>query len=324
MNGLQQLPEDPARARLVLAAAVGGAGNGAGDWVGTLRSLVDRLATVGAVDLALGRLVEGHADALRILDQAGSVPAEGVHAVWASRSAGTGLSASPHANGWHLTGELRFASGVDLVDHALVTARLEDGHDLLCTIPAGSVQVVPGSWATAAMASSRSFTVLVDEVVGADQVVGPLDFYLDRPGFVVGGLGPAAVWVGGADAVVDLVARASAGFDLTPHQHRRLGEMEQAVWTARTALRGVADGIDEGRHDPEVRRPDLVDRARTAVALACDTVLAHAPVVVGPGGLTRTPGLDRTLHDLGLYVRQHHLDQTLARAGAARVERSRA
>ena len=83
-------------------------------WTGPLDALVTALADVARVDLALARLVEGHADALRILDQAGGSPAAGVYGVWASRSAGTGVRAEGVDGGWRLSGELRFVSGIGL------------------------------------------------------------------------------------------------------------------------------------------------------------------------------------------------------------------
>lgn len=306
------LPDEPAQARRALVAALSPASV---EWTGPLGTVLERLLAAGRADLALGRLVEGHADACRILDQAGRAPADGTYGVWASRSAGTGLTAVPTDDGWHLSGELRFASGVDLIDHALVVGQLPDGHHRLFVMPAREVTVVPGSWSTAAMTATRSFTVTVDARLGPDAAVGPPDFYLDRPGFVVGGLGPAAVWAGGARRVLDLVVTASAPFDLTAHQRRRIGVMAQAVWTARTVLGGVATEVDPLPRASSPALDALVGRARTAVVQACDTVLGEAPMVVGPGGLTRVPDLDRAIRDLALYVRQHHVDLTLERLG---------
>ena len=89
-------------------------------WTGPLDQLVTALHEVARVDLALARLVEGHADAMRILAQAGAVAGPGVYGVWASRSAGTGAAAVGEGGRWRLTGEVRFASGIGLIDRALV------------------------------------------------------------------------------------------------------------------------------------------------------------------------------------------------------------
>lgn len=281
-------------------------------WSGDFCDLVLALYDVARIDLALARLLEGHADAIRILEEAGVPPRAGVYGVWASRSVGTGLRATREERGWRLAGELRFASGSGLLDRALVPGWLSPDEHLLFDVDAGCLDPDPGSWRTPAMDASRSFTGSVDTTCASADVVGPSSFYLSRPGFVVGGLGVAAVWAGGAQAVVELVADELRAFQPSPHQMRRLGEMEQASWQARTAVLSTA-----------ARLPDLatsrlareVAQARTAVVRACDEVAQQATHVVGPGGLSRNARLSRTLADLTVYVRQHHTDSELAALG---------
>jgi hypothetical protein len=290
--------------------------SGRGPWTGSWTDLVLALADVARADLCLARLVEGHADAQRILDQAGRAGHEGVYGVWASRSAGTGPAAESTDAGWWLHGELRFASGAGLVDRALVPAWTAEDRHWLFDVPAGFLRADPGSWRTPAMEASLSLSGSVDAVVGDDAVVGPPGFYLDRPGFVPGGLGPAAVWAGGAESVVDLVATSLRAFDPDPHQLRRLGLAEQAAWTASTVVRGTAAELDGGVADAA----DLVTRTRGVVAAACDHVLGAVPAVVGPGGLSRNARLARTLADLAIYVRQHPTDPAAEQVGRQALE----
>jgi hypothetical protein len=283
-------------------------------WTGPLAALVDGLVEVARVDLALARLVEGHADALRILDQAGCSPRAGVYGVWASRSAGTGVRASRVDGGWRLAGELRFASGIGLIDRALVPGWVDEDHHLLFDIDASAAVADESTWRTAAMDASRSFTVALD--VDGGEHVGATDFYLQRPGFVVGGLCVAAVWAGGLQQVVDLVAAGIRDFTPSAHQLRRIGVMEQARWQAHTAVRAAVDAVTE-------QQPGWVDavaHARTAVATGCDEVIHQAGQVVGPGGLSRNGRLARAVADLAIYVRQHHTDGELERAGRRALE----
>jgi hypothetical protein len=282
-----------------------------GRWTAGWGELVAALVDVARVDLCLARLVEGHADAQRILEQAGIRGHEGVYAVWASRSAGSGLAAAATDTGWRLHGELRFASGAGLVDRALVPAWTASDRHRLFDVPGAVLTADPGSWHTSGMDASLSWTGSVDTVVGNDAVVGPPGFYLGRPGFTVGGLGPAAVWAGGAESVVDLVASGLRAFEATPHQLRRLGTAEQAAWTAATVVRDTAAELDDGTPDAA----DLVTRTRGVVAAACDRVLEVVPAVVGPGGLSRDGRLARTLADLAVYVRQHPTDVAAEQLG---------
>ena len=311
MSGPDDLRSSPAAMRDAVAATVLNQ-----PWTVPMTRLVAQLFEVGRVDLTLARLVEGHADALRILGEAGCPVRPGLYGVWASRSAGTGLRAERSAEGWHLGGELRFASGVDVVDRALVTASVEDGSHLLFDVAADRFRPDRSTWRTPAMDASRSFTVHADLVV-AEPPVGAEGFYLGRRGFALGGLGVAAVWAGGARSVVDQVAAGLRRFSPTAHQLRRVGLMSQQAWQARTVLDHVAAVLDGDAHRPP---QGLVAAARTTVVDACEQVVAEAGRVVGPGGLSTDERLARTLADLTVYVRQHHVDATLESRGRAVLE----
>ncbi len=287
---------------------------GAADWNAALPDLVAALAATARVDLTLARLVEGHADAQRILTQSGDRPSPGVYGVWASRSVGTGLAGRFRDGRWQVSGELRFASGIGLVDRALVPVWVEETHHQLLDLeldPEGFLGQ-PDSWRTTAMDASRSWTVQVETDAALTAAVGPLDWYLQRPGFLVGGLGVAAVWAGGAQHVRDLLLAGARQFGFGPAQLRRLGAVEQATWEAWSAVEATAAWLPDLSTD---RVGEEVGRARTAVALACERVLHETPHIVGPGGLSRNESLVRTTADLGIYVRQLALDSELEGLG---------
>ncbi len=282
------------------------------EWTGPFPGLVAALRAIARVDLCLARLTEGHADALRIHRQAGSTPRPGVYGVWASRSAGTGVRAVRNGHGWRLSGECRFASGVDVVDRVLLPAWVDEETHLLFDVAAAAVRPDRSSWHTPAMDASRSFTVAVAMHAGDGDVVGPPCFYLARPGFAVGGLGVAAVWLGGAESVLDLVVDGLRPFRPGPHQLRRLGVMEQAVRQAGLVVDSTARALPSLSGEALVRETAV---ARTATVTACEQVLDEAVRVVGPAGLTGSARLPRTLADLTVYARQHHLDAAWESSG---------
>jgi hypothetical protein len=281
-------------------------------WTGPFPAFADALAEVARVDLCLARLVEGHADALRILDPAGARPRPGVYGVWASRSAGTGVGARANGTGWHLDGELRFASGIDVVDRALLPGWVDADTHLLFDVAADAVSADRDSWRTSAMDASRSFTVTASMPCQAGDVVGTENFYLRRPGFLVGGLGVAAVWAGGAQSVLEQVASGLRRFTPSAHQTRRLGVMEQAVWQARTAVDATARRLPDLDGERLARETTA---ARTCVVAACEQVVDEAQRIVGPGGMSGDARLARTLADLAIFVRQHHVDLAHEAAG---------
>ncbi|MFY9913495.1 MAG: acyl-CoA dehydrogenase family protein, partial [Nocardioidaceae bacterium] len=213
--------------------------------------------------------------------------------------------------GWQLSGELRFASGVDLIDRALVPAQVAEWR-LLLDVPADLGKPDPDAWRAAGMDAARTFTVHVDRQVLNARRVGGDGFYVDRPGFVVGGLCVAAVWAGGAQQVLDVVSTSLRDFTTTPHQLRRLGVIEQLVWEVRSLLTRTVARLDDLPQAAVARECGLT---RTAVVRACESILDEARQVVGPAGLSRNARLARVLDDLTIYVRQHQVDSALAALG---------
>lgn len=167
------------------------------------------------------------------------------------------------------------------------------------------------------MDASRSFTCRCDSMLTGDPI-GPENFYLDRPGFAIGGLGPAAVWIGGAQSLARLVADGLARLSSTTHQLRRLGLVEEALWRGTAALERASRAADDGRSGGAAASE--VVHARTAAVEAADTALLESALIVGPAGLSANRRLIRTRGDLAIFVRQHHLDLALEASGRAALD----
>jgi alkylation response protein AidB-like acyl-CoA dehydrogenase len=344
-------PHDwPARP-LPLAPDGGGGGTGGGRVAAQLRAMLHAgeldlprpgagytaqrwaaLADWGGRDLSLARLAEGHVDALAILVEAGRAPVpDALYGVWASRSGGAGVqldrrgSSSSSAGTTVLAGTMRFCSGARVLDRALVVANPPDGAPdgrLILDVPVtgAGVQPVPSSWCTTAMADADTLDVVFDDVPVTDSdLVGEPGWYVDRPGFALGGAGVAAVWWGGATGVLDRVLR-----HLRPapdaHQLAHVGELHAALAAADALLGQTAAEVDA---DPEGDHTLAVGTVRAAVERAAREVLDRAPRIVGPAPLSRDAELARALADLALYVRQHHAERDHAALGSQVVDRWR-
>lgn len=277
------------------------------------------LAALGRADLALGRLVEGHVDALRILAEAGREPVPGaVYGVWASASGGTGLTATGKAGGgWSVDGTMRYCSGAWSVDRALVVVSAADGKRLMdvdvrtAQVPRGSLTRDDSTWPAVGMDVTRSVDIAVAGLaVSPADAVGEPGFYLDRPGFAAGGVGVAAVWLGGAAGVQDCLVRvlAAAPDRVTAHQQAHLGAMAVALAGADSLLGELAD---------QPLAPADAGAARTAVELVVEDVLRRAPRVSGPTPLCRDADFGHRLADLQVYVRQHHAEVDYEHLGQA-------
>jgi alkylation response protein AidB-like acyl-CoA dehydrogenase len=282
--------------------------------------LIEALLAVGRTDIPLARLVEGHVDALRILDQADRVPTEdALYGVWASRSRRTGVAAASDGSGWRLDGTLRFASGAGLLDRALVPVWLDDEHHLLIDLDVAHLPVDETAWVTSAMAVSRSHTVRLDGVrVSEVAAVGPIDFYLDRPAFFPGGVGVAACWAGGAARIADLLLDRSSQ-SWPEHVRARMGETRVQLVCAAAVVRSTARLLDElSPGSGSTAGADwqaISTEARAATANAVTAVLEQARRIGGAAGFAHDEDFSRAHHDLDLYVLQQNGDGDRAYLG---------
>lgn len=271
--------------------------------------------------LSLARVAEGHTDAVAILAEAGCpAPAGATFGVWASRSVGTGLVARREGDAWTLSGTLRYCSGAPFLDAALVPVSVEEQADagppdrlVLLRLPDRAVRSVACSWRSAAMADAASLDVEVDGYrAGDDDVVGPPGFYQSRPGFWVGGIGVAAVWLGGARAVLDVVRAGLSAFEPTPHQLAHLGAMSATLHAVEAVLDGAAATVDAR---PDDNHQQLALTVRHLTERAAVEVIERAGRITGPTPLARNEGHAQTVADLAMYVRQNGAERDLERLG---------
>lgn len=289
----------------------------------------EQLATVAVVDLALARVLEPHLDALAVLDQANDEapdhPAEdgASYGVWAAEAPHARLEAVRDADGptgWRLTGRKPWCSLAGDVTHGLVTAWVGEHDRAMFSVATRQPGVVveDGAWSAYALAEVTTSTLALDAAPATP--VGPVGWYLDRPGFAWGGAGVAAVWYGGA---VGLARRLHAQCrrrqpDQVALVH--LGAVDAALAGARSVLVAAAAEIDAGRATG-ADGALLAARVRQVVADAAEEVsrrLAHA---LGPGPLAHEARHARRVADLALYLRQHHAERDQAALGAALLER---
>jgi len=285
------------------------------------------LAAVARDDLAVARLVEPHLDALAILAEAGrpEPPPGRLLAVWASEPAApVELRAAPDGTGAVLRGTKPFCSGAATVDAALVTVR-DAAHDrpLLVHVDltagrrAGTVTLDGSTWRTPAFAATTTATVtFAGHPVADGALVGEPGWYLDRPGFWHGALAPAAVWVGGAQGLLDVAERLGAA---SVHQQVGLGEMRALQWAMFAELQAAADEADRDPDDTDAaRRRALV--VRHLVERQCTRMIDLFATAHGPRPLAFDEQVITRVQELQLYVRQVHPGADLAELGTPRTE----
>lgn len=298
--------------------------------------LWEALATLGATDLTVARVVEPHLDALAILEQARAeghlaaevAPPDATWGVYAAEGPGVRLRATAGPDGWVLDGTKPWCSVPGALSDALVTAWDGDATRRLYAVRLTDpgVRPEPGRWAARGLSDVDSSPVTFAGV--AARPVGDTGWYLDRPGFAWGGMGVAAVWFGAAVAIARRVRAASASRPPDQLAQMHLGACDGALVAARAVLTQAAGLVDGSTSDHRstpagsgAERPArLALRVRMVTAGAAETVLHHAAHALGPGPLATEEEHARRVADLQLYLRQWHAERDIAALGADLLE----
>jgi alkylation response protein AidB-like acyl-CoA dehydrogenase len=265
------------------------------------------LAEAASIDLSLGRLCEGHADALAIIAESGNVPSPGAsYGVWASRSRSANTFAHRVNGGWSLSGSKEFCSGARIIDRALVTAASDEGYLLFDIDVAEQVTcVIEDSWPAIGMADSQSETLEFGGVaIPESALVGPPEFYVQRPGFWFGAAGVAACWFGGAVGLLNGVMRWMQD-EPSESVLVDLGGAVSELEAMRYALQAAARDFDK---DPNDRRRQAKFRALVTRRVVHDAALAVLERVASAGGarpLCHDSQQARRAADLYVYLSQH-------------------
>lgn len=314
---------------VVLPRAQGGLGWGIEE--GTWRHLLRLLKIIGRGNLSVGRIYEGHINALQLVSAWGTEAQQETAAedarrgrlfgVWNTEASGDGLSLAPRGGGrsYRLSGAKTFASGASLVDRVFANAALPDGGWQMCLVPLDRIEVKrdEGSWQPLGMRATESLRVdFTGAEVDAEALIGRPGDYTQEPWFSGGAIRFAAVQLGGAEAVAEacraFVRTQGRGSD--PHQAARAGETAALIETGNLWLEGAALRAEAAATAPRelVMYAALLRRTVERIGLE---VMEHAVRGGGARSLLRPQPLERLVRDLTMYLRQPVPDAVLVKAG---------
>ena len=321
----------------VLPVALGGAG--LGEPAATL-PLLQVLYHLGRGNLAVGRLFEGHLNALLLVrcfgtaSQLARFAADArlghLFGVWNTENPADGvqLCGQPTAAGYHLRGAKTFASGAGHVTRPLLTGALPDkkGWQMLLLNADAQPPVLDRSfWRPLGMRATASFRAdFTGLEIGPNNLIGQPNDYYRQPWFGGGAVRFAAVQLGGAAAVLDETRRFLRRLNRTddPYQRQRLGEMLALHETGQRWLRGAAVQAPLPATAIEAQSPAQLaavgayaNLLRSVTEDICLTTLRLAERSVGARGLLQPEPFERLHRDLTHYLRQPAPDAVLAEAG---------
>lgn len=316
--------------KAVLPAALGGSDLLEPDRILDLR---DVLVAIGRGSLVLGRLYEGHVNAVRLIlryaapeirDRLAADVSDGhLFGVWNTEPSPGGLVLDEQADGGYLlTGAKNFASGAGFVTRPLVTAQVGPIRLMLVVPLDPGARSDLSAWKAQGMRASATgsldFTGLR---IGREAVIGAADDYVRQPEFSCGAWRFLAVQCGGIAAVFEAhrahLRKTGRGHE--PNQLARLGLAATALETAHLFVTRAARFAARAESDPD-GAVAYVNLARGAVERAGLDVIELAQRSVGLAGFLEAHPLERLMRDLATYLRQPAPDLALAAAAAYVLE----
>lgn len=305
-------------------------GNGWGSEPSGTGPALTALRRLGRANLSLARLFEGHMNAVKLLwlyadadlqkRSFGAVREGSLLGVWGADLPTAPLTFECAEDNLRLGGVKQFASGLQSVDHAIVTASTDAGLQLLLAPTAEDDRSDPTHWRMAGMRASRSghydFSEL--EIPRANLVGEPGD-YLREPHFEGGIWRYCAAHLGGAEALFDamrdmLVEKERAD---DPHQQRRIVECACAVETARLWLIRAASKVEAPGASPNAATHSLL--AREITEQCCRMVIDRTRQALGMAAHVEGSKVEMICRDLSLFLCQAAPDAKRARAAEALV-----
>lgn len=284
---------------------------------GQTAQLWEFLATLAASDLAAARTVEPHLDAAAILSQADMAWEPGTTWGVFAAEGGPGLVASAPGDPsgpWMLDGQKPWCSLAGVLDRAVVTARVPGGRRAFAVdLKHPGVTAQAGRWASHGLHRVPSEAVDFEHVPAYP--VGGTQWYLDRPGFAVGGVGVAACWFGGAAGIFRTLRSAARSREPDQLALAWLGETDRLLAAGAAMLLDAARSADAGT----LGNVGAL-RVRGQVAGMCERIISVAGRALGPGPLCLDEDHARRIADLGIYIRQHHAARDDAQLGRALLQ----
>ncbi|RJE79127.1 acyl-CoA dehydrogenase [Paracoccus sp. JM45] len=272
-------------------------------------ALMNALAQLGQSSLSAGRIFEGHVNAVKLLNLHGGPirPAKGgeLYGIW-----GADGPDPVHIHNGVLQGQKLFASGADVLDQIIVTARSDRGLNLIL-FPRKVLhgRLFPHEWQVSGMTSTASGRCDLNGVALSDGVIlGEPDSYLTEPHFHGGVWRYAAVQMGAMRRLTMITADQLRRRDQVkaPLQAMRLHGMITACETARLWLAQAATTVERSGATPSDAQAAILARLRTAQEAVA--LLGLMDQALGAASFATGHPADRIRRDLGLYLRQANPD----------------
>lgn len=273
---------------------------------------VDTLIAIGSADLAMGRLYEGHLNALHLIE---------LHGTQGQVERGAGICRDGKILGvWGadrekvtlidgvLSGSKMFCSGLGSVALAVVPVTENGAQQLLLLETTDPNRQDPSLWRMQGMRATHSGGYDFHGVpVGPEDRLGPPDIYTTEPHFLGGVWRIAAAELGGVFGLLEAARTMLEGRNRLedPAHLGRLGDVLMSAHAARalTISAGEFAQGSSGAAHPK-RAAQLSVMARLTAERCAEEALTKVAKSVGLAGHITGELVERRLRDLSTFMRQ--------------------
>jgi alkylation response protein AidB-like acyl-CoA dehydrogenase len=300
---------------------------------GNTATLLQLLKRIGRGNLSVGRIYEGHINALHLIGcyatptqrERWYADARAGHlfGVWNTQMH-DGIHLHPKEQGSiRIIGSKSFCSGSVHVTRPLITgvlhgARGEDHGWQMAIVPLDAHQppIDTSFWTPLGMRNSVSYKIdFTNIVIDQEELLGkPLD-YNQQPHFSGGAIRFAAVQLGGALALLEEVRTYLRKLDRTsdPYQRTRVARMVTLVEGGDLWLQRAGTLTDSSKRSDEI--VNYANMVRSVIAEYCTDCLRLSEHCVGARGMLHPEPFARLHTDLSMYLRQPAPDAALEAVG---------
>lgn len=293
------------------------------------------LFELGKASLSVGRIYEGHVNAIKLIEDYGSLSQQNFYfqevkkgklfGVWNTEKNSEAVTAKKEESLIHLEGAKTFCSGGLNINYALITADIERAKQLLI-IPIKDYPQLKEDWSLwQPMGMKNSVSCRIDFTgikISSENLLGGPNVYHEEPWFSGGAMRFAAVQLGGAEAVMMAVLNHLKMQNRTkdPYQQQRMGTIAIQIQSGKFWL-------EEARKiytsPPKYSAGEIVNFAnmmRSTVLEISEITLNLAERSVGVQGFMENHPLERLYRDLKVYLKQPGPDLALQNVGSFTFE----
>ena len=296
--------------------------------IGNNTSILNLLRQIGAADLSVARIFEGHLNALMLISRfAGEeqklrffelAGQENLFGIWNTEAQNGIKFSSKDTGGVDIYGEKTFCSGSADLDCPIITGQLDGAGWQMAVVPGSRLQnrIDDSFWDPLGMRASVSHKIDFTGIeIDKDSLIGAPGDYYQQPWFSGGAIRFCAAQLGGAQSVMEETIQYLKTLHRTDDyaQKTRIAEMAVLINSGMSLISKageIADAVVSGRTGTEMLTA-FANMMRISTEEIANRVMQLSEKSVGARGLMRPARLERLHRDLRYYLRQPAPDATL-------------